>query len=131
VSGAVQRGADLPGQGRTLKRAQPVTEGFQVGGFRLPEVLEGLDVGGHSAGLVTGLEQILLGLFPILGVRVVVSKQTGELVEAILEQHLDRLRDAAVDSPPALGENAAVGSFLDQRVLEDVLDLRQPLSVTD
>ena len=95
-----------------LKRAQLVTEGLQVGRLGLLEVLERLGVGGHAAGLVTGLEQIFLRLLPVFGARVVVGQQAGELVQPIGEQRLDGLRHAAVNPAPALGQNAAVGRFL-------------------
>ena len=44
---------------------------------------------------------------------------------------LDRLGDAAVDGAAALGQDAAVGRFLHQRVLEDVFQLGQLLPQAD
>ena len=94
-------------------------------------MVQRLGVGGHPTGLVAGLEQVVLRLLPILGVGVVVGQHTGELFQPMLEQCLDGLRHAAVDRPPLIDQDAAVGGFLHQRVLEDVLDLRHSLAPAD
>ena len=131
VPRAVQRGADLARQRRALRRVEPIAEGLQVRRLGLAEVFKCFGVGGHAAGQITGLEQVLLRLVPILGAGVVVGQQAREFVEASLEQHLDRLRHAPVDRAPVLGEDAAVGGLVHQRVLEDVFDLRQALPLAD
>ncbi len=52
---------------------------------RLPIVGQRLGVSGHATGLIAGLEQILLGLLPLLGDRVMVGQETVELVKPVGE----------------------------------------------
>ena len=94
-------------------------------------MFERFSIGGHFPGLVTRLEKILLGLVAVLRAGVVMGQQAGEFVQAILEQHLDRLRNTAVDGAPVLGKNTSVGRLLYQCMLEDVLNLRQLLTLAD
>ena len=131
VPRAVQRRAKLARQRRALQRAESVAEGLHIGGFGLAEVLQRFGVGRHAAGLVTGLEEVLLRLVPVFGARVVVRQQAGEFFEPAFEECLDGLRHAAMDELARLGQHAAVGGFVHQSVLEDVFDLRHMLAFAD
>ena len=131
VSGAEQRGADLSRQGAALQRLELVSVNLQVGRLGAAEMLQRFGVGGHAAGLVAGLEQIDLRLLPVFGARVVVRQQAREFVEPVREQRLDGLRHAPVDGAPVLRQDAAVGRLLHERVLEDVLQVRQALPLAD
>ena len=94
-------------------------------------VAERLGVGGDPAGLVRGLQEVLVGLGPVLGLPVVVGQEPVELVEALGEEPLDALAHAPVELEAALAQDAAVGGLLHQRVREEVLQLRQPLALPD
>ena len=89
---AEQRLAHLALQRGALDRIPALAEDAGVGGEGLPVVGERLRVGGELGRLVAGLEEVLLGPLPVLGLRVVVGEQRVELVEALREQRLDRSR---------------------------------------
>ena len=131
VAGAEQRRADLARQGAALQRLEPGTVRLEVGGLGAAQMLERLGVGGHAAGLVAGLEQPGLRLFPVLGAGVVVRQQAREFVETIGKQQLDGMGHALVDAAPVLGQDAAVGRLLHQPVLEDVFEVGQALLLAD
>ena len=128
---AVERLAQLSIEHRALQRSKLLRRDLRVRGFGPAIVLQGLGVGRHAARLVTRLEQIRLRLLPILRERVVVGQHAREFVHAIGEHSFHRLGHAAVDGAAALGEDAPVGRFLHQRVLEDVLQLGQLLPQAD
>ena len=86
LASTVEGLADLALDARPLRRLPGVTEGLRVGCHRQLVVLQRLGVGGDAPGLVAGLEEVLLGLLPVLGLRVVVGEKAGEVLETVREQ---------------------------------------------
>ena len=122
---AVEGLTELAVEHRPLQGSELPSGNPRVCGLRLAIEFQGLGVRGHAPRLVARLEQVGLGRLPVLGERVVVGQQARELVQAIAEQPLDRLRHRPVDGAPTFDQDAPVDRLLHQRVLEDVLELGQ------
>ncbi len=89
VSPAVEGFPHLALQDGPLQRVPLIPEGLGIGFKSLLVVGKSLGVGGDAAGLVPGLEKVVLGLLPVLGFGVVVGKQRIELLQAFGKQGLD------------------------------------------
>jgi hypothetical protein len=98
-----------------------VREGIE----RLLEVRDSFVRGRATTRPGTRLLEIRRCLVPDLGPQAMVSEPLDVLGEPVAMQHLDGVHQAGVECPTPLLQQAAVGHFVGQRVLERVLQLRK------
>src|SRR5262249_31276282 len=87
------------------------------------EERERLDRRGGAARLLAGAEEIVFRLRQVLGAPEVVREHAVEVLQAVAERRLDRLRAELVGPAPHLQEERLVDRLLRERVAEDVLEL--------
>ena len=116
---------------RALHGIPAVAERPRVRRDGLLVVRESLGIPGDLFGALARLEQVVLRSFPALGAGEVIREHAVELLEACCEEPLDRLAGEGVQLPSALQQDALVGRVVDQRVLEDVLELGRARALTD
>src|SRR5258705_6514475 len=124
IASPEDRLADLPLEDRAVKRVPSVAVGPCVRIERLSVARNRLGVARHPACLVASLEEVVLGAFPLLRRREVMSEDAGELVESIREQRLDRGRDVEMQFPATVDQDAVVRRLLDEGVGEQELQFR-------
>ena len=123
VPGVVERHRDALLEQHPLLRVSRITVDQEIQPRRLPEMVEGFARRRRAGRLVARLEEILLGLLQLRRLTVVVGEHAEEVGQPIGEQTLDRLRHAAMELLAGPLEDRLIHRLLDQRVLEDVLEL--------
>ena len=92
---------------------------------RFLEAPDGFPVDRAGEGLGTGLLEVGDRLRPVLAQKRMVGQPVDVLGQPVRIGPLDGLHDSDVEGAPPVLEQAAVGHFVGQRVLEGVLDIRE------
>ena len=114
-----------------LNRVPPVAEDASIGLDGISVICQSLAICRYPSRLVPCLKKVVLRFVPFLSLDIMVGQHTVKLLQSLRKEILNNLGNPHMEFTPFLQEDAFIGCFLHQGMLEDIFQFGDFLLLAD